>query len=80
MDKLFLHTADCSAATPLEKIVGPSEGLKIKGAIRVRTYTFKRLSYHVLPQILKPSAAPDSSSASISANLDEEQRFMYRID
>ena len=31
MDKLFLHTADCSAATPLEKIAGLSEGLKIKG-------------------------------------------------
>ena len=33
MDKLFLHTADCSAATPLEKIAGLSEGLKIKGAL-----------------------------------------------
>ena len=33
MDKLFLHTADCTAATLLEKIAGLSEGLKIKGAI-----------------------------------------------
>ena len=33
MDKLFLHTADCTAATPLEKIAGVSEGLEIKGTI-----------------------------------------------
>ena len=48
MDKLFLHTADCTAATPLEKIAGLSEGLKIKGAVS-NIFIQKGLSYCVLP-------------------------------